>query len=311
MLEIRSNLAAALGACSRLSAAFDFTPSMCNDRHFAGSNQYCYEFLFLRYKGLWRGRFVGTRRVLPPINKRDNKMIKKLSLFCLLAGAALTSIFAQADDHTSPQNAVTSIVSFSTQNPAQVVGALTKFSQTDCRKNAPVSIRLMADIWNGTETNTHSVLMTFASPNDMAATFGAFAQCAPWQELMALSAQNSTPHSQYVVRPLVAGGDVSKDGAYTVWQMRVENEVAYAEAFEALMQEQVKNGDLNGAYGLWRVVGGADQEVTHISFAGAANLPELLSGSLQPTKAVQKFYSEVGELRSVTRQVMNTVVGDF
>ena len=108
----------------------------------------------------------------------------------------------------------------------------------------------------------------------------------------------------------MAGGDVSKDGAYTVWQMRVENEVAYAEAFEALMQEQVKNGELNGAHGFGRLVGGADQEVTHISFAGAANLPELLSVSPQPTDAVQKFYSAVGELRSVTRQVMNTAVGD-
>ena len=47
---------------------------------------------------------------------------------------------------------------------------------------------------------------------------------------MALSAQNSTSHSQCVVRLLLAGGDVSKDGAYTEWQMRVENEVAYAEA---------------------------------------------------------------------------------
>jgi dihydroxyacetone kinase len=93
--------------------------------------------------------------------------------------------------------------------------------------------------------------------------------------------------------------------------MRVEDEATYAKAFEELMQEQVKNSDVAGAYGLWRVVGGSDQEVTHISFAGAPNIAELLSGSMQPTKAVQKFYSEVGELRSVTRQVMNTVVGDF
>jgi hypothetical protein len=206
---------------------------------------------------------------------------------------------------------VTTIVSFSTQNPAGVVGALTTFAQSDCRKNAPVNIRLMADNWNGTETNTHSVLMTFASAGDMAATFGAFAQCAPWQELMAFSAQNSTPHSQYVVRPVVAGGDTSKDGSYTVWQMRVEDEATYAKAFEKLMKEQIKNGDLAGAYGLWRVVGGSDQEVTHISFAGAPNIAELLSGSSQPTKAVQKFYSEVGDLRSVTRQVINTVAGDF
>ena len=153
--------------------------------------------------------------------------------------------------------------------------------------------------------------MTFASPGDMASTFQAFAQCAPWQELMAFSGQNSTPHSQYVVRPVVVGGDTTKDGAYTVWQMRVEDEATYAKAFEELMQEQVKNSDVAGAYGLWRVVGGSDQEVTHISFAGAPNIAELLSGSMQPTKAVQKFYSEVGELRSVTRQVMNTVVGDF
>jgi len=93
--------------------------------------------------------------------------------------------------------------------------------------------------------------------------------------------------------------------------MRVEDEVTYAKAFEELTKEPVKNGDVTGVYGLWRVVGGTDQDVTHISFAGAPNIAELLSGGLQPTKAVQKFYSEVGDLRSVTRQVMNTVVGDF
>jgi hypothetical protein len=238
-------------------------------------------------------------------------MIKKLSLFSLLAAAMLTSILAKADDHINPQNALTTIVSFSTQNAAGAVAELTKFARSDCRKNAPVNIRLMADNWNGTETNTHSVLMTFASPDDMAATFAAFGQCAPWQALMAFSAQNSSPHSQYVVRPVVGGGDTSKDGAYTVWQMRVADEATYAKAFDKLMREQIKNGDLTGAYGLWRVVGGADEEVTHISFAGAPNIAELLSGSMQPTKAVQKFYSEVGELRSVTRQVVNTVVADF
>ena len=252
-----------------------------------------------------RNAFLKTK------NKRDDKMIKKLSLFCFLVAATLTSILAKADDHLAPQNAVTTIVSFATQNAAGVVRELTKFAQSDCRKNAPVNIRLMADNWNGTETNTHSVLMTFASPDDMSATFAAFGQCSPWQALMAFSAQNSKPHSQYVVRPVVVGGDTTKDGSYTVWQMRVEDEVTYAKAFEELMQEQVKNGDVTGAYGLWRVVGGTDQDVTHISFAGAPNIAELLSGGLQPTKAVQKFYSEVGDLRSVTRQVTNTVVGDF
>mgnify|MGYP002061551199 FL=1 len=238
-------------------------------------------------------------------------MIHKLNILVFAIAAAFLSIGAQADDHAASSEGITGIFSFSTNNPAGVVASLSEFAETDCRKKAPVNIRLMADNWNGTESNTHSVLMTFASAEDMLSTFASFQQCEPWQKLMASSSANSTPHSEYLVRPLVAGGDTTKDAMYMIWQMRVENEPAYVEAWTQLMESQVETGDVTGAYGLWRVVGGAESDYTHLAYAGAPNPLDILSSSLQPTEAVQKFYMEVGEIRTVTRQVMNTVVGDF
>ena len=59
------------------------------------------------------------------------------------------------------------------------------------------------------------------------------------------------------------------------------------------------------------MVGGAESDYTHLAYAGAPNPLDILGSSLQPTEAVEKFYTEVGAIRTVTRQVINMVVGGF
>lgn len=54
------------------------------------------------------------------------------------------------------------------------------------------------------------------------------------------------------------------------------------------MAAQIKEGRLNGGYGLWRVQGGANSDVTHIAFAGAKDLSALLSNTT-PSKAFLAF----------------------
>ena len=108
----------------------------------------------------------------------------------------------------------------------------------------------------------------------------------------------------------MAGGDYTQDGAYTVWQMNISDEAAYVSAYKKLMAAQIKEGLLNGGYGLWRVQGGANSNVTHIAFAGAKDLSVLLSNT-NPSKAFFAFQEEVAGIRKVHRQNINTVVADL
>ena len=90
----------------------------------------------------------------------------------------------------------------------------------------------------------------------------------------------------------------------------MSDEAAYVKAYKKLMAAQTKNGLVNGAWGLWRVQGGATSEVTHIAFAGAANLETLLATS-NPSKAFLTFQREVASIRSVHTMNMNTVLADL
>lgn len=96
----------------------------------------------------------------------------------------------------------------------------------------------------------------------------------------------------------------------TVWQMNISDEAAYVSAYRKLMAAQIKEGLLNGAYGLWRVQGGANSDFTHMAFAGAKDISALLSNT-NPSKAFLAFQEEVAGIRKVHRQNINTVVADL
>jgi|TARA_B100002049_G_C15935072_1_gene313855 hypothetical protein len=76
------------------------------------------------------------------------------------------------------------------------------------------------------------------------------------------------------------------------------------------MDAQIEGGFVNGAYGLWRVQGGANSDVTHIAFAGAADLETLLTGS-NPSKAYVAFQKQVAGIRKLHRVNINAVLADL
>ena len=122
--------------------------------------------------------------------------------------------------------------------------------------------------------------------------------------------ENADFKSQQLVRTLIAGGDYTKDTAYVVWQLNIADEAAYVSAYEKLMEAQIEGNYVNGAYGLWRVQGGANSDVTHIAFAGAENMETLLSGS-DPSKAFIAFQKKVADIRKVHRMNINAVLADL
>jgi hypothetical protein len=235
------------------------------------------------------------------------KIMKKLML-CLLAFTGLNANVALAEETSVPEFAT--IFQLSTKDQSSVAAAFTKFAQSDCRKNLPTAIRVMNENYNGADETTHSVIWNFADAADMSSTFGALRECRAWADTFNTLSKSVEWQSQQLVRTLATGGDYTKDTVYTVWQTNVSDEAAYVKAYKKLMAAQTKNGLVNGAWGLWRVQGGATSEVTHIAFAGAANLETLLATS-NPSKAFLTFQREVAGIRSVHTMNINIVLADL
>lgn len=76
------------------------------------------------------------------------------------------------------------------------------------------------------------------------------------------------------------------------------------------MNAQLKAGVINGAWGLWRVQGGADENVTHIAYTGTANLESLLANG-NPSKAYIAFQKKVARIRTIYRSDINSVIADL
>jgi hypothetical protein len=197
-----------------------------------------------------------------------------------------------------------------TSDAASVAGALTKFAQSDCRKNMPTSIRIMAESFNGDEDISHSVIWSFPDADAVQTSFAAFASCREWADAWAVLSQQADYKSNQLFKTLLAGGDYTQDGAYTIWQMSISDEAAYVAAYEKLMASQIKEGILNGGYGLWRVQGGANSNFTHMAFAGAKDMATLLSNT-NPSRAFLDFQKKVAGIRKIHRQNIVTVVTDL
>ncbi len=231
--------------------------------------------------------------------------MKKL-LLCVLAFTGLNANVAMAEETSVPEFAT--IFQLSTTDQSSVAAAFTKFAQSDCRKNLPTAIRIMNEIYNGAEETTHSVIWNFADAAGMSSTFGALRECRAWADTFNTLSNNVEWQSQQLLRTLATGGDYTKDTAYIVWQTNVSDEAAYVKAYKKLMAAQTKNGLVNGAWGLWRVQGGATSDV-HNSFRGAANLETCLQRAI--LQAFLTFQREVAGIRSVHTMNINIVLADL
>lgn len=94
--------------------------------------------------------------------------------------------------------------------------------------------------------------------------------------------------------------------------MSVTDEATYGAAWKKALDAQVKSGLVTGAYGLYRVQGGADSNVTHIAVVGVKDLETLLANADRtPSKAQAEFQKTVAGIRTVYRRNINSVVADL
>lgn len=232
----------------------------------------------------------------------------KRLLVALMACVGLCAGFVNAEETNIPEFAA--VFQITTADEASVAAAFTTFAASDCRKGMPTAMRIMRETWNGDEEVTHSVIWNFADAKAMTQSFGAISQCRAWANASAALSERADMKSQQLMRTLAAGGDYTQDTAYAVWQMAISDEAAYVAAYKKMMDEQVKNGQVNGAWGLWRVQGGANADITHLAFSGAANMEALLANG-NPSKAYIAFQKKVAGIRTIHRVNINSVLADL
>ena len=230
---------------------------------------------------------------------------RTFTLFMLM----IMSFFVFADDHGSDMS-ITTYYNFSTANQAEVVAAVTKFAASECRKDMPARMRVLQNHFNGYEEATHTVLIGYKSPADMQKSLQLMGSCDAMQELMSGMATLTEPVSQSMAIPLLTGGDISKDTVYMVWQLSIDDEATYLDAYGKLMKAQIEAGRVNGGWGLMRMVGGADNDITHISYSGAQDLTALLQNR-NPSPAFAAFQKTMTDVRTVTRLAINFVMADL
>lgn len=226
----------------------------------------------------------------------------------LIVGLQTTSAYSQ--ESTLP--AFSAVFQFSTAEQASVVAAMSTFAQSECRKSLPTAIRVISETWNGNDAPTHSVIFNFIDAKSMTETFGKMRQCRAAGDLTAVLKEHTQPVSQLLFRTLHAGGDPMKDTDYIIWQARVTDEATFGAAYKKLMDAQVKSGLVPGAYGLWRVQGGADSNFTHMAVVGAKDLETLLAeADGTPSKAYAEFIKTVAGISTVYRMNINSVLADL
>ncbi|HSG91813.1 MAG TPA: hypothetical protein VLA56_21530 [Pseudomonadales bacterium] len=235
------------------------------------------------------------------MNRPHRAAVAALALLCTLG------VPAHAEQEGTPFSAY---FSFSTDKPAAVVAALQAFAASDCRKAMPTAMRLMGNLFNGDEPATHTLIWSNASIEDMQEGFGAFGACRESAVLGATMAELTEPVSQVLGMPLIAEGDPATTSVYTLWQVTLTDEAAYVKAYEKLMAKLAEDGMGPTAWGLIRIVGGRDSEVTHLVYSGSPTLVDHFSGA-GDSRAYADFAKSVDRIRTIRRQSVNFAVADL
>ena len=76
------------------------------------------------------------------------------------------------------------------------------------------------------------------------------------------------------------------------------------------MKAQIEAGLVNGGWGLMRIGGGAESEITHIAYSEPQDLTALLQ-IRNPSPAFAAFRKTMAEVRSVMRLAVNFLIIDL
>ena len=108
--------------------------------------------------------------------------------------------------------------------------------------------------------------------NSLQKTFQVQGSCPEFARLWSVISKHTTPTSQSLGMLLASGGDPTKDSVYQIWQMRISDEAKYVAEYKKMQAARDEAGQINGVWGLVRLMAGSNEEYTHFAFQGSPDL---------------------------------------
>lgn len=188
-------------------------------------------------------------------------------------------------------------------NPAVVVGAMDTFAASDCGKQLPADVGLMAESVNGSVTSTHFIIVSYETMADFEKTGSLLRSCPEGAIMFQEIGSGSDPVTEFAVIPIIEAGDWSKDHFLFKYDMTINNESSYRSAWTELRESAVADGTVTGSYGLNRIFLG-NNEASHFVYIGASDFATLTANqaTLTSSRAFDKFTRSV----SGVRELLNT-----
>ena len=232
-----------------------------------------------------------------------------MKLIIFIAIIFLYSNFTKAEE-MQEMFGMASYYQFKTDDAEALVPAMQAYSASKCRKNVPAQIRLMAEHFNGDGEATHTVIYGVASPTDLQKTFQVQGSCPEFARLWSVISKHTTPTSQSLGMLLASGGDPTKDGVYQIWQMRISDEAKYVAEYKKMQAARDEAGQINGGWGLVRLMAGSNEDYTHFAFQGSPDLSTHVT-PVADNSIYMKFSQKVSDIREIHRINMNFVAADL
>jgi hypothetical protein len=191
-------------------------------------------------------------------------------------------------------------------NPAGVVAAMDKFSESQTAQAAPGNVTLYQYLVNGENPATHAFVVNYPTAEAMDATNARNAMSQDWATFLTELNMVSQQAGTMMFRTLgLSTGDpssITSPNAAGNWIfMNVSDPEKYADAWQELVAD---GNDLPITNTLIQVVADGTGGITHALVQSANSMSTILSNPPQMTSGWGDFIDEVEDIRTIENRVM-------
>lgn len=191
-------------------------------------------------------------------------------------------------------------------DPAGVVAAMDKFSESQAGQAAPGIVTLHQYLVNGENPATHAFVVTYPSAEAMDATNARNAISQDWAtfltELNMVSQQAGTMMFRSLGLNTGDPDSITSPNAAGNWIfMNVSDPETYAEAWQELVAD---GNDLPITSTLIEVVADGTGGITHALIQSSNSMATMLNNPAQANRGWEDFIDEVEDIRTIENRVM-------
>ena len=191
-------------------------------------------------------------------------------------------------------------------DPAGVVAAMDKFSESQAAQAAPGNVTLHQYLVNGENPATHAFVVTYPSAEAMDATNARNAISQDWAtfltELNMVSQQAGTMMFRSLGLNTGDPDSITSPNAAGNWIfMNVSDPETYAEAWQELVAD---GNDLPITSTLIEVVADGTGGITHALIQSSNSMATMLNNPAQANRGWDDFIDEVEDIRTIENRVM-------